>query len=454
MAFLETSINYILNLGAAVFVPLLMLLIGLGMRMKFRDAFTAALTLGIAFTGMNILIDFMMNSMGTAAGAMAENTGINLPAVDIGWPGMASISWAWPAAFLLFPVQIVVNILMLVTKQTKTLNVDMWNVWNKIFTAVLVSYFTDSVILGLAAGALVVFLELKLGDAFAPEVERLTGIPGVTVPHFISLIAVVLYPIDELLKKIPFFNRQFDAEVLREKIGVFGENSVMGAIIGFALGLAANYGLAGALALGVEAATALVLFPMVSKLFSQALSPISEAVSDFMRARFGDQELYIGLDWPILGGRNELWVAVIITIPFLLIFSIILPGNTVLPFAGIINLSFVVGALLLTNGNLMRMIVHGIVSAPLFLYGATYFAPYITRLGQETGTVAVETGEMISWSTFEGPAFRYLLVNGLTGNILSIVLFAGWLVLFFLLLRNRKRYNERMLNQEMASENV
>lgn len=445
MEVLQTVVDYVLNLGAAVFVPLIMLTIGLLMKMKFRDAFTSALTLGIAFTGMNLLIGFMMDSMGGAASAMADSTGISLPAVDIGWPGMASISWAWPYAFLLFPLQIGINIFLLVTKQTKTLNVDMWNVWNKIFTAVIVSYFTGSVILGMVAAAIVIILELKLGDAFAPEVQRLTGIPGVTVPHFVSLIAVILYPFDELLKKIPFLNKEFDAETLRDKIGVFGENSVMGGIIGLILGVAAGYGLSGSLTLAVQAATALTLFPMVSKLFSQALSPISDAVSEFMRSKYGDRDIYIGLDWPILGGRNELWVAVIITIPVLLISSIILPGNVVLPFAGIINLSFVVGALLLTNGNLLRMIIHGIISAPLFLYGASYFAPYITRLAQESGTIAVDSGQMVSWSTFEGPILRYLLATGLDGNILSIGLSAGWLVLFFLLLRNRKKYNEKIL---------
>lgn len=444
MEFLETIVQYVLDLGAPVFVPLIMLIIGLSMRMKFKDAFTAALTLGVAFTGMGILIEFMMTSMGGAAESMAANTGISLPAVDIGWPGMASISWAWPYAFVLFPIQIIVNILMLVTKQTKTLNVDMWNVWNKIFTAVLIAYFTGSIWLGFLAGAIIVFLELKLGDVFAPEVERLTGIPGVTVPHFIALIAVILYPVDELLKKIPFFRKEFDAEALRNKIGIFGENSVMGGIIGVLLGFAGGYSVSEALTLGVQAATALVLFPMVSKLFSKALSPISDAVSEFMRQKYGNSEIFIGLDWPILGGRNELWVAVIITIPFLLFFSVILPGNIVLPFAGIINLSFVVGALLLTNGNLVRMIIHGIITAPLFLYAATYFAPYITRLGQETGTIGVESNEMISWSTFEGPDLRYLIANSFNGDIVAIILFVGWLVLFYLLLKNRQKRNERL----------
>ena len=442
MNILQTVIQYILDLGAAVFVPFLMLLVGLFMRMKFRDAFSAALTLGIAFTGMGILINFIMTSMGAAANDLTTHTGLSLPAVDIGWPGAASISWAWPYAFLLFPLQLFINFVMLVTNQTKTVNVDLWNVWNKIFTAVIVTYFTNNVLFGFIAASLIIFLELKLGDAFAPEVERLTGIPGVTVPHFICLIAVLLHPIDELLKKIPILNKPFDADNLKEKIGIFGENSVMGAIIGFALGLASGNGIKYALTLSIQAATALTLFPMVSKLFSQALSPISEAVSDFMRERFGDREVYIGLDWPILGGRNELWVAVIFTIPFLLVGAIAFPGNIVLPFAGIINLSFVVGALLLTNGNVLRMIAHGLISTPLFLYGATYFAPYVTRLANETGTLK-ENG-LVSWSTLEGPDIRYILATLFQGNLVSAGLLIVWLALFIWLIKDRVKYNRSL----------
>lgn len=447
MEVLKNIVQYILDLGAAVFVPFLMFIIALCMRMRVRDAFTSALTLGIAFTGMNLLVNFIMTSMGAAANDLATNTGLSLPAVDIGWPGAASITWAWPYAFLMFPVQVGINVLLLMFNRTKTLNVDLWNVWNKIFSAVLVTYFTNNVFFGFLAAAILIVLELKLGDAFAPEVERLTGIPGVTVPHFICLIAVILYPIDELLKKIPFLNKEFNADNLKEKIGIFGENAVMGAIIGFALGLASGNGFPYACTLAVQAATALQLFPMVSKLFAQALAPISEAVSEFMRNKFQEREVYIGLDWPILGGRNELWVAVIFTMVFLLGFSIVLPGNIVLPFAGIVNLSFVVGALLLTNGNVLRMIIHGFLSAPLFLYGATYFTPYMTKLAQESGTLKDKTGGMISWATFEGPDLRYMLTHMFSGDIVAFVLFAGWLVLFVLLLKNRAKYNKSLLEE-------
>lgn len=92
MDFLGVVINYILNLGAPVFVPFIMLLAGLVVRMKFRDAASAAITLGVAFVGMSMLIGFMVDAIGVAAQTMMNRTGLELSIVDGGWTTMANIS--------------------------------------------------------------------------------------------------------------------------------------------------------------------------------------------------------------------------------------------------------------------------------------------------------------------------------------------------------------------------
>ena len=262
-----------------------------------------------------------------------------------------------------------------------------------------------------------------------------------------TLIASLLYPIDKLLDKIPFMNKKMDAEALKEKLGVFAENHVMGAVIGFLLGLVAGYGISKSLILAIQAATALTLFPMVSKLFMQALSPISEAISEFMRKHFGDREIFIGLDWPILAGRNEIWVSAIILIPFELLFAVILPGNKVLPFGGIINLSIAVAVVLLTRGNLLRMIIYGIVTTPVFLYIATFFSPYITRLAQETGAVKVAEGTMLTWSTIENGEFKFAFAEAMAGKWWGMLLSVLWLALFALFYYGRKKDNAAYFGQ-------
>lgn len=425
MEIFQRVIQYILDLGSAIFVPIIILIIGLVAGMKFKRAFMSALTLGIAFTGMSIVIGFMTNAVGPASEALAKNTGISLPALDLGWTGAASITWSWTYAFVFFAVVLAVNFVMLILNWTKTLNVDMWNVWGKALTAYLVYFISGSLIAGFIVAIVQVILELKMGDMFQKHIEDLTGIPLVTVTHLMNISAVLMLPVNKLMDKIPLFNKEADTEALKNRIGIFSENSVMGFIIGLLLGFAGAYGISGSLNLAIQVATAMTLFPMISKMFMQSLSPLADSMSELMKARFKDREVYIGLDWPILAGRSEVWVTAILLVPIFIGYSLILPGNTVLPLAGVINYSIAVGGLLLTGGNLYRMITLGVIFTPLYLYSATYFAPILTGLADKTGAVDVAKGTQITWSSIEGPELRIVFAEAFKGNFLAI---AGALV--------------------------
>lgn len=406
MQVFQDIINYILGLGSAIFVPLIILILGLVAGMKFKKAFMSAITLGIAFTGMSMVIGFMSNAVSPASEALAKNTGLNLPALDLGWTGAASITWSWSYAFVFFAVVLGVNFVMLILNWTKTLNVDMWNVWGKALTAYLVYFISGSLLAGFITAVVQVILELKMGDMFQRHIEDLTGIPLVTVTHLMNISAVLLLPINVIMNKIPFFNRRADTKALKKKIGIFSENSVMGFLIGLGLGLAAAYGVSGSLNLAIQIATAMALFPMISKMFMQSLSPLADAMSEMMKKRFKDREVYIGLDWPVLAGRSEIWVTAILLVPVFIGYAIILPGNAVLPLAGIINYSIAVGGLLLTGGNLVRMLIMGVISMPIYLYAATYLTPILTGLADRTGAVeGIQKGQQITWSSIEGPEF-------------------------------------------------
>ncbi|STY35796.1 PTS system galactitol-specific EIIC component [Listeria fleischmannii subsp. coloradonensis] len=257
---LQNVIQFVLNLGAAVFVPALMIIIGLIVRMKVRDAFSAGIILGVAFLGMNIVIGFMIEALTPAAQSLAERTGIGLTILDGGWTSMATLAWAWPLAFLMFPVQLGINALMLILNRTKTLNVDLWNVWGKILTAVLVYGVTQNYYLAFLVAGIQIVVELLLSDANQRQIQELNGIPGVTVSHGMMIFCVFLMPFDWLLKKIPVLRKDMDANALKEKIGIFAENHVMGFIIGGLLGIAAGYDVPKILMLAMQSAAASLYF--------------------------------------------------------------------------------------------------------------------------------------------------------------------------------------------------
>ena len=353
MSVLGIVIKWILGLGAAIFVPIIIIIAGLIVGMKIKMLFQLVSHQGVAFTGMSMLIGFMSDAIGPAAKAMLTHTGINLPIVDGGWTTLSAIAWSWPYAFLMFPLMIGLNIVMLIINKTKTFNADLWNVWGKIFTGVAVAavskpYFGTAASIALAfivAGIQIIF-ELKMADMYQYRIEKLSGIPGVTCTHKMGFTSIFMFPIDCVLKKIPALNKRFDAAALKDKIGIFAESHVLGFILGIIFGILAKYKVAAILTLGIQASCALTLFPVISKYFMMALEPISSAISAFMNKKFEDRTLVVGLDWPFMGGANEIWLAVFWAIPVTLLFSMFLPGNEILPFAGIVNNAIAVAAFL------------------------------------------------------------------------------------------------------------
>lgn len=446
MELLSTVVQSLLDLGAAIFVPIIIILAGLIVKMKLKDAISAGLTLGVAFTGMTMLINFMTGAITPAAEAMLKNVGISLPIIDGGWTTMSTISWSWPYAFLMFPLMILINIIMLVLKKTNTFNADLWNVWGKIFTAVGVVAITGSIPLAFLVAAIQIIFELKTADVHQKRIEELSGIPGVTCTHKMVLFGALMYPADVLLRKIPVFNKKFDAAALKDKVGIFAENHVLGFILGIVFGLMAGYDVSKTLTLAIQCATALTLFPVITKYFMQALSPISEAVSDYMNKRFEGRTLLVGLDWPFLGGSNEIWLAVIWAVPVTLLCALFLPGNEILPFAGIINLALAVPAYLVTKGNLPRMLILCTLGVPAFLWVGTAFAPFITDLANATGAVALQAGEMISNSSIDAPVFTYAIsqvFDIINGNWIPLVVLVVWGVCYVFYYRELKKENQQ-----------
>lgn len=60
--------------------------------MKAGDCFKAGLHIGIGFVGIGLVIGLMLDSIGPAAKAMAENFDLNLHVVDVGWPGSSPMT--------------------------------------------------------------------------------------------------------------------------------------------------------------------------------------------------------------------------------------------------------------------------------------------------------------------------------------------------------------------------
>lgn len=140
--FLTTLKAVIDNLGATVVLPIIIFFVALIMGAKPGKAFRAGVTIGIAFIGINLVIGLMWGTLSGVAQAMVTNWKITRDVVDVGWPSAAAIAFGTDVGLWVIPIAIIVNLILLVLKVTKTLNIDIWNYWHFAFLGSMV-YMVD-----------------------------------------------------------------------------------------------------------------------------------------------------------------------------------------------------------------------------------------------------------------------------------------------------------------------
>lgn len=82
---LLSGVQYVLNLGYTVILPIMIFFIALIFRVPAKKALRSAITIGIGFVGINLVISLLSSNLGPAAQQMVERFGLNLTIIDAGY---------------------------------------------------------------------------------------------------------------------------------------------------------------------------------------------------------------------------------------------------------------------------------------------------------------------------------------------------------------------------------
>ncbi|MBS3971739.1 MAG: PTS galactitol transporter subunit IIC [Erysipelotrichia bacterium] len=375
-------INFIVGLGPSVMMPIIITLIGLVMGAGFGKALRAGLTVGVGFIGLNLVIGLLGGNLGPAVQQMVTNFGLSLTVIDVGWPAAAAIAFASRVGAVIIPIALAVNVVMILTKTTQTVNIDVWNFWHYAFTGALVTFATDSFVFGVVAAIIQAVMTLVLADWTAKGVEDQLGLKGVSIPHGLSVAFVpVALVINKILDYIPGVNNiKIDADMVQKRFGLFGEPILVGTVLGAIIGFAAGYDVGGSLNLAITMGAALVLIPRMAGLLMEGLLPISDAASEFVDKRLKtNTKIYIGLDAAVGIGHPTTLAVSLILVPLSVLIAVVLPGNNFLPFADLAVLPFLfVLVVPITKGDLFRTLVVGLFIVVTGLWIASDIAPLLT----------------------------------------------------------------------------
>ncbi|MNM50617.1 Galactitol permease IIC component [compost metagenome] len=370
------------GLGATVMMPIIIFVFGLVLGTEKGKALRAGLTVGVGFIGLNLVIGALGTNLGPAVEQMITRFGLSLSVIDVGWPAAAAIAFASTVGMVIIPVCLLVNIVMIITNTTQTVDVDIWDYWHFAFTGALVAIVTGSQTMGLIAAILNMVIIMVIGDYTAPGVEKTLGLPGVSLPHgFTGAYAPIAIVINKIIDMIPGVRKiDINMEKVQQRFGVFGEPIIIGTALGLVIGAVAGYGYGDVLKLGISMGAVLVLIPKMASLLMEGLLPISDAASEFISKRFSNRgKMYIGLDSAVGVGHPLTLSVSLILVPLTVFMAVILPGNKVLPFADLAVIPWMFVLITpVVNGNGFRALVNGIVVLAAGLLISTNLAPLIT----------------------------------------------------------------------------
>ncbi|MBO0469361.1 PTS galactitol transporter subunit IIC [Enterococcus sp. DIV0242_7C1] len=403
------ALQWFVDLGAIVVLPILIFVFGIILGTKPGKAFTSALTVGVGFVGLNLVIDLLSSSLGPAAQAMVERFGLNLTTIDVGWPAAAAISYGTVLGSLAIPIGVLLNVLLIILGLTKTLDVDIWNFWHAAFVASLVYALTGNFAIGIAATVVYMMMILLFGDILGPIVKKFYGFPNITFPHGTAAPGFIFaLPMNWLFDRIPGIkNWKADPETIQKRFGIFGDSAVMGFLIGLVIGIFAGYDVAGVGQLAVKTGAVMILMPRMVALLMEGLTPISEAANEFVKKRFPGRELYIGMDAALSVGHPAVLSSSLLLVPITILLAVVLPGNTTLPFGDLATIPFLVCLMAAVfGGNIVRTVIAGSLYMVSILYITSWVAPLVTMSakaanfdlqGNSSITALAEGGLWTTW---------------------------------------------------------
>ena len=415
---MEQVFSYIIGLGAAVMMPIIFTILGVCIGIKFSKALKSGLLVGVGFVGLSVITSLLTSTLGPALSRVVEIYGLQLKVFDMGWPAAASVAYNTSVGAFIIPVCLGVNILMLLTKTTRTVNIDLWNYWHFAFIGAIVYFASGSILWGFFAAIVCYIITLILADYTAEKFQGFYDkMEGISIPQPFSQGFV---PFAELinkgLDKIPGMDKlEIDAEGMKKKFGLLGEPLFLGILVGIIIGALSCESwkelvdkIPYILGLGIKMGAVMELIPRITSLFIEGLKPISDATRELINKKFkGAKGLNIGMSPALVIGHPTTLVVSLLLIPVTLVLAVVLPGNEFLPLASLAGMFYIFPLILpITKGNVVKSFIIGLVVILIGLYFVTDLAPFFTQAAQDvfakTGDAAVAIPE-----GFEGGALDF-----------------------------------------------
>ncbi len=408
-------------------MPIIFTILGLCIGLGFGKSLMSGLKVGVGFVGLSIVTALLTSALGPALNEVVDIYDLQLKVFDMGWPAAAAVAYNTAVGAFIIPVCLGVNLILLLVKGTRTVNIDLWNYWHFAFIGAVVYFASGSIMWGFFAAIICYIITLVIADMTARKFQSFySGMEGISIPQpFCAGFVPFAWAINKVLDKIPFIRTlEIDAEGMKKKFGILGEPLFLGIVVGVAIGCltCTSFGeitdkVPYILGLGIKMVAVMELIPRVTVLFIEGLRTISDATRELIARKFrGASGLSIGMSPALVIGHPTTLVVSLLLIPVTLFLAVILPGNEFLPLASLAGMFYIFPLVLpFTKGNVVKTFIIGLVVIVMGLYLVTYLAAPFTLAAHDvfatTGDAAVAIPDGFSGGSldFAGSPFSALI---------------------------------------------
>ena len=184
--FFDTFENYIT-------VPIIIFIICLIFKAPVKKAFMSAVLIGVGLKGMAFITSAFGSVLSELVNKLIENTGLNLPALDVGWQAVASVAYSTNIGMMFIGVGLIFQIIIFLVKITDIFQPsDLWNNYSIIVWGSMFYQIKKNMLMAFVLMLFINLVTLLIAEVVQKRWSTYYNYPGCAMiaPHHLSLIHI------------------------------------------------------------------------------------------------------------------------------------------------------------------------------------------------------------------------------------------------------------------------
>lgn len=436
--------------GAVVFVPIVIFIIAICMKVKPKKAFMSALSAGVGLEGFSLVIGSYSPIITPIINQLVKDTGIKLNIVDMGWQTTSIVAYSTQIGMVYIAVAIILQVVLFLTRYTNVFQAgDLWNNYSYMAWGSVLFLLTGNFWLSMACMVVQQLYTLCFTEVIEKRWSNYYHYPNCTIASLhTATIGVYAVFMNWLLNRLGLYKIKADPETFRKRFGFMGEPMTLGLFLGLFIGIIGEIKHLGQLSAwgtimtcGVATAAVMAVFPKISSIFAGSFGPITEASKKSVKGTKG--EWYLAVNDACGYGETATLISGIVLMPIVLLLSFVLPGNQTLPMLDLIAIPYCIQpCVACSNGNILKSVISGGIFCIIFLYCCTMTGSAFTEVVKSSGGVKLETGVMMvtSFIILGQPVGAIIFMAFLSQNPIAIAaVIAVYIFCYIFVRKNRTR---------------